>query len=155
MSIKIIRSGGQSGVDRGALDAARENNIEIKGWCPKGGWAEDFPDLPGLLEEYPELKETPSKDVSQRTEWNVRDSDATLIITFGDIEKSSGTAYTYKCCEKHKKPVFISKDGNIKEIKNWLEELGGDLELNVAGPRESGSPGIYKKTKKLINEILK
>lgn len=109
----------------------------------------------GLLKKYPQLKETPSKDVSQRTEWNVRDSDATLIISFGEIKKSSGTAYTYRCCEKYKKPVFISKDGNVEEIINWLKRVGKNLELNVAGPRESGSPGIYKKTKELINEVLK
>ena len=65
--IKRIRSGGQTGVDRAALDIARKYHIEICGWCPKGGWAEDFPSSPGLLAEYPELKETPSAGTSQRT----------------------------------------------------------------------------------------
>ena len=54
-----IRSGGQSGVDRAALDFARQHRIEICGWCPKGGWAEDSDVPPGLLEDYPELTETP------------------------------------------------------------------------------------------------
>ena len=53
-----IRSGGQSGVDRAALDFARCQNIEICGWCPKGGWAEDYPEAPGIKEMYPELQET-------------------------------------------------------------------------------------------------
>ena len=78
--IRKIRSGGQTGVDRAALDAARQCGLKICGWCPKGGWAEDCPEPPGLLALYPELRETPSENVSQRTVWNVRDADATLII---------------------------------------------------------------------------
>ena len=60
MKLRIIRirSGGQSGVDRAALDFARCQNIEICGWCPKGGWAEDYPEAPGIKEMYPELQET-------------------------------------------------------------------------------------------------
>ena len=77
--MKII-SGGQTGVDRAALDAAIERGLSWGGWCPKGGWAEDFPDPPGLLAKYPRLKETPLPHPLQRTEWNVRDSDAALII---------------------------------------------------------------------------
>ena len=78
--IRKIRSGGQTGVDRAALDAARQCGLKICGWCPKGGWAEDCPEPPGLLALYPELRETPLENVSQRTVWNVRDADATLII---------------------------------------------------------------------------
>src|SRR2546425_1493353 len=77
-----IRSGGQTGVDRAALNAAVLTGRPYEGWCPKGGWAEDFlrpPGLlpPGLLMKYPHLMETPSKSPEQRTEWNVRDSAAT------------------------------------------------------------------------------
>ena len=72
--IKYIRSGGQTGVDRAALDTARKYGIEICGWCPKGGWAEDYSSPPGLLAEYPELKETPSAGTSQRTRWKRRGS---------------------------------------------------------------------------------
>jgi Circularly permutated YpsA SLOG family len=75
-----ITSGGQTGVDRAALDLAIEYGMSWGGWCPKGGWAEDFPDPPGLLTKYPNLRETPLARTKQRTEWNVRDSDATLII---------------------------------------------------------------------------
>ena len=74
--IKRIRTGGQTGVDRAALDTARKYGIEICGWCPKGGWAEDCPLPPGLLADYPELRETPSAGTSQRTRWNMRDTDA-------------------------------------------------------------------------------
>ena len=89
--MKII-SGGQTGVDRAALDVAIERGMTWGGWCPKGGWAEDFPDPPGLLAKYPKLRETPLSHPLQRTEWNVRDSDATLIITDGeDMSVSIGT----------------------------------------------------------------
>ena len=79
-NFKIV-TGGQSGVDGAALDVAIEFGIEYEGWCPQGGLAEDFPVPPGLLTSYPKLKETPLAEVNQRTEWNVRDSDATLILT--------------------------------------------------------------------------
>ena len=70
-----IVSGGQTGVDRAALDAALALGMRCGGWCPAGRWAEDGPIDP----RYP-LRETPSGDPAQRTEWNVRDSDATLIL---------------------------------------------------------------------------
>jgi hypothetical protein len=68
-----VRSGGQSGVDRAALDVAIAHSIPYSGWCPLGGWAEDFPTPPGLLAAYPQLTETPSAETEQRTAWNVRD----------------------------------------------------------------------------------
>jgi hypothetical protein len=71
--MKIV-SGGQSGVDRAALDVAIARGIPYGGWCPKGGWAEDMPAPPGLLAHYPHLRETPSADPAERTAWNVRDS---------------------------------------------------------------------------------
>jgi hypothetical protein len=75
-----ILSGGQTGVDRAALDAAIERGIACGGWCPKGGWAEDMPRPPGVLALYPMLQETPLGDHVQRTEWNVRDSDALMVL---------------------------------------------------------------------------
>jgi hypothetical protein len=71
-----ILSGGQTGVDRAALDVAIARAMPYGGWCPRGGWAEDFSDSPGLLATYPHLRETPSRDPAQRTDWNVRDADA-------------------------------------------------------------------------------
>src|SRR5262245_24097858 len=75
-----IRSGGQTGVDRAALDSALEHGLEYVGWCPAGGWAEDMPEPPGLLARYPLLTPTSPRDPRQRTAWNVRDSDATLVL---------------------------------------------------------------------------
>jgi hypothetical protein len=74
-----IVSGGQTGVDRAALDVAIERGMDWGGWCPKGGWAEDLTEPPGVLTRYPKLKETPLANPVQRTEWNVRDADATLV----------------------------------------------------------------------------
>ena len=97
--MKII-SGGQSGVDYG-------------GWCPKGGWAEDFPEPPGLLAQYPQLKETELSHPLQRTEWNVRDSDATLIITDGKgLAASIGTTRALQWARQHGKPFLIVDAGD-------------------------------------------
>ena len=89
--IARIRSGGQTGVDRAALDTARKFNIKICGWCPRGGWAEDCPEAPGILAEYPELKETPEVEPWQRTLWNMRDADAILTIVPEGSGASEGT----------------------------------------------------------------
>jgi len=75
-----IRSGGQTGVDRAALDAAVLTGRPYEGWCPKGGWAEDFLHPPGLLTKYPHLIESPSESPERRTDWNVRDSAATVVF---------------------------------------------------------------------------
>src|SRR6202167_3351570 len=89
--MKLI-SGGQSGVDRAVLDVAEACGTNYGGWCPKGGWAEDFPQPPGLLARYPNLKQTPLADPAQRTEWNVRDADACMIlIDAAGTDASAGT----------------------------------------------------------------
>ena len=88
--IKKIISGGQTGADRGALDAALKLDFPCGGWCPKGRRAEDGP----LDPKYP-LMDTPGSDYETRTEWNVRDSDGTLILTHGsEDEQEGGTALT-------------------------------------------------------------
>lgn len=152
--IRVIRSGGQTGVDRGALDAAKASGIPIEGWCPKGGWAEDRPEPPGLLADYPELHEAPSDAPDQRTEWNVRDSDATLILYDGRLEDSPGTTWTYTCARRLDKPVFCTEGDDISAIRAWLASLGNAITLNVAGPRESRKPGIYDKAYRLILTLL-
>src|ERR1700682_4816768 len=102
--MKII-SGGQTGVDRAALDVAIERGMDWGGWCPKGGWAEDLPDLPGLLAKYAHLRETPDPHPLQRTEWNVRDSDATLIIVgSAGLSVSKGTRRANEWVRQHGKP---------------------------------------------------
>jgi len=154
--IARIRSGGQTGADRAALDVAKELGIPICGWCPRNGWAEDFSERPGLLAHYPELKETVSSDVADRTKLNVRDSHATLIIVTGPKDVSSGTAFTIEIAKLYGRPFYIADTGSVdvKNIWDWLNTQGEELTLNVAGPRESKAPGIYEKSYSLLLELL-
>ena len=158
--IAAIRSGGQSGADRGALDAARAQGVGIEGWCPAGGWAEDHSEPPGLLAGYPELVETPSAEPAQRTEWNVRDSDATLILALpstNSVAASPGTKLTLELAAKYQKPSLVIGEGGRDEfitVMNWLAGQGSGLILNVAGPRESESPGVYRLAFDVITTLL-
>lgn len=157
-----ILSGGQTGVDRAALDVAIERGIAWGGWCPKGGWAEDFPSPPGLLAKYPRLKETPLPHPLQRTEWNVRDSDVTLIIVDGaGMSVSIGTRRAHQWARQHGKPQLIVDASDAEapiRAAAWLEtqrkRFGADLTLGIGGPRESEAPGIYARTRALIVAIL-
>ncbi len=145
----IIRSGGQTGVDRAALDAAMAQGFSVAGWCPQGRLAEDGP----ISDEYP-LIETESNKYSIRTEWNVRDADATLIISAKPLE--GGTLLTEQYALKWKKPCFIFSPEAHKDalsVQHWLQQLN-ITDLNVAGPRETKSPGIYQYTFKLLTEVL-
>lgn len=159
--MKII-SGGQTGVDRAALDVAIERGMTWGGWCPKGGWAEDFPDPPGLLAKYPKLRETPLSHPLQRTEWNVRDGDATLIITDGEgMSVSIGTRRAHQWANQHGKPLLVI-DANEPQASAragaWLqaqkERFGPHMTLGIGGPRESEAPGIYARAKMLIAALL-
>jgi hypothetical protein len=156
--IARIRSGAQTGVDRGALDAARALGIPLCGWVPRGGLAEDFPLPPGVLAPYPELTETPSPDYEQRTLWNIRDSDATLIIFPLEGELTRGTKLTFENALETGKPVLIVDGSSLEPIIAWLKTLapatGDGLELNVAGPRERFAPGAYRTAYRLIGELL-
>jgi Circularly permutated YpsA SLOG family len=156
--LKIV-SGGQSGVDRAALDVALELSLEYGGWCPKGGWAEDHVIEPGLLPLYPNLKATPLPDVQQRTEWNVRDSDATLILTRGsDLTNFTGTKLTVGIAEKLGRDhllVNLQNPAGVEEAKTWLKEAGNKRTLNVAGPRESEVPGIYEEARIFLRQLLR
>ena len=98
--IKKIISGGQTGVDRAGLDAAIQHNISHGGWCPRGRRAED-----GTIDTRYQLVETASHDYSQRTEFNVRDTDGTLILNMGTLD--GGTAFTARVAESIPKPCLI------------------------------------------------
>jgi Circularly permutated YpsA SLOG family len=158
----ILISGGQSGVDRAALDAAVARGIDYGGWCPRGGWAEDFLEPPGLLAHYPKLEETPLADPAQRTEWNVRDADACLIVVeAGGIDVSRGTAFAQTVAHRHRKPVFLadlSAADVLQDALLWLRvqqaRHGADLKLAIGGPRESEAPGIYARAKPFIKALL-
>jgi len=159
-----IRSGGQTGVDRAALDFALDRGLRYLGWCPKGGWAEDLPRPPGLLASYPALIETPSADQRQRTAWNVRDSDATLIFLGGmSLDASEGTAFTLVCAELvFDRPVRVVNHGDAEELTGvvqWLRRLRDDhsapeLILNLAGPRESANAGVYLRTRAWLEQLF-
>jgi len=139
LPIRKIISGGQTGVDRAALDLGLSFSIPIGGWCPKGRLAEDGP-IPLF---YP-LQETPSSRFSQRTEWNVRDSDGTFVLTYDS--PTGGTALTIRLAKHHHKPYLVlnlNQRSDATIVSSWLNQH--DIRtLNIAGPRESTSPGIYE-----------
>ena len=148
-----IRSGGQTGVDRAALDFAIGQGRPYAGWCPAGGWAEDFPHPPGLIAAYPRLLATPSADPRQRTEWNVRDSAATLILTRRPVA-SEGTSLTARsACALGRPVLVVDLDGPV-ELRPWLARRGADFVLNIAGPRESEAPGIYAEALRFLDRWL-
>lgn len=145
---KII-SGGQTGVDRGALDAALRLGIPHGGWCPRGRLAED-----GRIPDQYDLQELDSSDYTARTEKNVVQSDATLILCRGSI--SGGTLLTYRLADKYDRPckvVDLNEPLDVFDIRNWLAEHQVGT-LNVAGPRESQNPGIERQTRESLVELL-
>jgi hypothetical protein len=138
-SLKIV-SGGQTGADRAALDWAIRNGVSHGGWCPKGRLAED-----GLIDQRYLLKETPTSEYSQRTEWNVRDSDGTVVFSINPV-LSGGSKETVGLAEKHQKPVLhLSRDGGSNHPEQELLRFIGDNRirtLNIAGPRTSNEPEV-------------
>lgn len=149
--IVAVRSGGQSGADRGAMDAAQALGVPVEGWCPAGGWAEDYPEPPGVLAFYPYMVETPLPDVAQRTEWNIRDSTCGIVLNTSMRGTSRGTDLGYECYAKYSIPHFeILLDGSetideqVARACAWLQELNDDaVVLGIGGPRASEYPGIY------------
>jgi Circularly permutated YpsA SLOG family len=158
----ILISGGQSGVDRAVLDAAIALGITYGGWCPQGGWAEDFPKPPGLLKPYPKLAETPLADPAQRTEWNVRDADACLIVVdLGGLDVSRGSALAQSLAHQYRKPLFVADLSSVEILRDatlWLRvqqaRHGAGLKLAIGGPRESEAPGIYARAKEFITALI-
>jgi hypothetical protein len=159
--MKLI-SGGQSGVDRAVLDVAIARGIAYGGWCPKGGWAEDFPAAPGLLAKYPDLRETPLADPAQRTGWNVRDADACLIVVdAGGLDVSAGTALARDLAHHYRKPLYVAKLDDTDVLKHaslWLRvqqaRHGDNLKLAIGGPRESEAPDVYRRAKVFVEVLL-
>lgn len=159
MMLKEIRSGGQTGVDRAAIEAALAVRLPYAGWCPAGGWAEDLPEPPGLLGLYPMLRETPSPDPAQRTVWNVRDSDATLILVNSAVDPfPPGTCLTVDTAHELDKPCLIVPLDVLHDADEVAALITADLGnlavLNVAGPRESESPGIQATAQALFVRVL-
>ena len=150
VKLRKILSGGQTGVDRAALDAALSLNIPCGGWCPKGRRAED-----GVIPARYPLRETDSPAYAQRTALNVADSDGTLIQTRGALR--GGTALTVELARKKGRScrVLRLEDGLlVRETVDWLDENAVAV-LNVAGPRESQFPGIYKEARQSMERLLR
>lgn len=139
-TIKIV-SGGQTGVDRAALDAAQTCGVEAGGWCPQGRQAED-----GVIPASYPVTELPGAGYRQRTKQNVIDSDGTLIIYFGYL--SGGTQETLLFCIQQQKPYLLIDAEEVPEqrasqrIQSFIKQNTISV-LNCAGPRASGEPRAY------------
>src|SRR4051812_24194674 len=161
---KVV-SGGQTGADQAALWAARDSGLKVGGWCPPGRECEAVVIPP----EFP-LKETPgdrSPDApnvprSQRTEWNIRDSDGTLMIRDTGASHSeaatedTGTEWTIECAKHYGRPLLVCHvdDPNAQQrIVEWVASNSIGT-LNVAGPSESSAPGIGEKTYALLMQVF-
>jgi predicted Rossmann fold nucleotide-binding protein DprA/Smf involved in DNA uptake len=145
--LKIV-SGGQTGVDRAALDAALELGIPVGGWCPRRRIAEDGP----IAARYP-LRESASTDYAERTRLNVRDSDGTLVLfRKGD---SAGTEHTKTCAMAYGRPLQTvdPERDNERLTAEWILENNIQV-LNVAGPRESEDKGVYEAAHRWLTRLF-
>ena len=154
MPITKIVSGGQTGVDQGALEACQWIDFPYGGWIPKGRLTENGP----LPYTFKGMQEHPSADYLKRTEANVVDSDATVVLCHG--KPTGGTLRTVKFAIKHNRPWFHihlnrSMESEVKEFVEWLKSDSPEpCVLNVAGTRESKKPGIQKAALVWVLEIL-
>ena len=144
-----VVSGGQTGVDRAALDSARAAGLEIGGWCPKGRRAEDGP----IAAIYP-LRETASADYAERTRRNVEDSDATLILA-PSAALADGTRLTADFARAAGKAllVLVLPGAEAETARTWIAARGIRC-LNVAGPRASKAPGIYRDARAFLAALF-
>lgn len=150
--MKII-SGGQTGADRAALDAAMELGIPHGGWLPRGRKAEDGP----VSRRY-RLQEMASPNYRDRTRKNILESDATLIVSFGPL--TGGSALTEALAIRHDRPCLhldmehTTPGQAIAVLELWLKKFAVST-LNVAGPRASGEPRIYDTVKELLSGAVR
>lgn len=152
--IERIVSGGQTGADRAALDFALANGIRIGGWVPRGRLAEDG----RIPDRYPDLVETESTDPAVRTGRNVRDSDATLILSHGPLD--GGALLTFQEATRAGKPALhldldeLTPVAAADRLRSWLAALRPNT-LNVAGPRASRDPRIAAATGVVLAAALR
>ena len=138
--VRKIVSGGQTGADRAALDWAITHGLEHGGWCPRGRRAED-----GAIACRSRLVETPSEAYVERTEWNVRDSDGTVILSVRET-LTGGSKRTAELARQHGKPcLHLSRDAcpadAAERLRGFVRAYGIGV-LNVAGPRASSEPHV-------------
>ncbi len=149
-TLSRIVSGGQTGVDRAALDAAIWLGIPHGGWCPKHRRSET-----GTIPAQYQLQETAETSYPVRTERNVIESDATLILYWRQLQ--GGTAYTVRMAEKHQRPhllLDLSQPIDYAQISDWIACEAIET-LNVAGPRESSHPGIGDHARQVLIDIFR
>ncbi len=146
--LEKVVSGGQTGVDRAALDVALELSIPCGGWCPKGRRAEDG----AIPAKYP-LQESPTTNYAERTALNVKDSDGTLILTRGPLR--GGSALTKTFVERYQRPCLVVDLHHAieQQVHDWLTANSIRV-LNVAGPRESSQPGITRQASALLRAVF-
>ena len=152
IAINKIISGGQTGADRAALDFAIAHDIQHGGWCPKGRKAED-----GEISLRYRLSEMATGAYLKRTKQNIAGSDITLILNLGKLD--GGTLKTWEFAQQANKPCRIVQldeediDKQIEQLCDWLRATHGGI-WNVAGPRESKRPGIYRQSYDFLAHLL-
>lgn len=146
----VIVNGGQSGVDRAALDSAMKLMLPCRGWCPNERWAEDG----AIALRYP-LTECGSPTPAVRTELNAYDSDGTLVITHG--KPTDGTDLTSERARAHGRPVLVmdlADEPDLNAFWTWIRNHDIRI-LNVGGPRESFKPGfVYERSRHILDLLL-
>lgn len=157
--IKKIISGGQTGVDQAALKAAFDLSIATGGWCPPEFLIQNdaLTTKYGLRPTPNERSEkTPLVPRSLRTEWNVRDSDGTLIITPLEISHDQGCQWTFEAAENYHKHCLVVSPTEKKaanNILNWIKENQLNV-INIAGPAEKDFEGIGNITYKFLLRVF-
>jgi hypothetical protein len=160
--VKILKvvSGGQTGVDQAALQVAIDLGIDHGGWCPPGRICEN-----GIIPSYFDLSETPvecdptAPDIprSQRTFWNIRDSDGALIFSDGTkLQSDRGTKLAIETSKKLGKPYFVidlNAEIDLNKVKEWMRKFEIEI-LSVGGPSENTSPGVYQKAYQLLRKLF-
>lgn len=149
MGLERIISGGQTGVDRGALDAALRLGVPCGGWCPRSRKSENGP----IPARYP-LVPLDSDDYPARTRANVEEADGTLILASGPLR--GGTALTLRLARRSGRACLVvdpSQEEAVDEVREWLCDHAIAV-LNVAGPRESQQPGIERTAEAFLAELL-